>query len=390
MSDTFNASSERLLQLLRNPYGTKWNRYEDDVIPMWIADMDFGSAQPVVDAISKAAGGFGLGYSRQEVYDDTIGAFQGRYLDQFSCEVDPSLALLTTDVVQSIYFAISLFSEAGDSVIIQSPIYPPFMHATKELDRQVAFNPLVESNDTMQFNFEQLDEIASDPKAKILLLCNPHNPSGRVMTEVEIRATLEIASRHNLLIVADEIHGEITYPRRSHLPIAKFVDDYDVSLITLTSASKAFNLAGLRCAVAGFSSMALKSRFEKISFHMRGAISNLGMVGTTVAWRECDAWQDEVMGQLEKNRQTISDFINHHDLPIGYSMPEGTYLAWLNFENSSLGDDPASIILQKAKVALSSGSDFGPESSTFARLNFATSSQNLLRALEAIGEAITK
>ncbi len=382
------ADTSELQRRLPNRYGVKWTQFDSEVIPMWIADMDFGVGEAITEALCDAVGGFGLGYSRQSLYDGVIEALVKRYQTKFDTNLDPNLSLLSTDVVQAIYLALSTLSELGEKIVVQSPIYPPFIDAIRDLKREVLYNNLRETEVGFFPDMENLEVLCADQATRVLLLCNPHNPTGRVFTELELNEIAAIAARHHVVVVVDEIHAEIAYAPHRHLPFSKVAAKFGTEYILLTSASKAFNLAGLRCAVANFSSKRLLARYNSLPFHMRGAVSNLGMVGTIAAWNSGDSWLKGVMAQLGSNRTYISEFIAERCAGIGYHQPEGTYLAWLDFGKVTALDDPAERIGEVARVALSHGVTFGPGGTGRARLNFATSSANLQAGLERIAASL--
>ncbi len=384
----FDAGTEELRARLRNGIGLKWTRFDEDVIPMWIADMDFGTAEVITQALHRAIDGFGLGYSRQSLYDGVLAAFAGRYEGKFKVKLDPSLALLSTDVVQEVYVAISAMTAPGDGVVVQPPIYPPFIGAIRDTQRSVLYNRLLETPSGFQFDFDDLERLLSMPNTGMLLLCNPHNPTGRVMTAAELDAVAEMAARHRVVVVADEIHADIVYGERCHSSFAASAARFGTDHLILTSASKSFNLAGLRCAVAHFSSEALRAAYETFPFHMRGAVSNLGMVGTIAAWEHGDDWFAKTLAQLDRNRRAIAEFVTGEGAGIGYRAPEGTYLAWLDFSALTGDADPSVALLEHARVGLSDGPAFGPGGERHARLNFATSSANLSQALGRIAGAL--
>ena len=384
----FDAGTEELRERLRNRIGVKWTRFDEDVIPMWIADMDFGTAEVVTEALHRAIDGFGLGYSRQSLYDGVLAAFVNRYETKFNVILDPSMALLTTDVVQAVYIAISAMTAPGDGVVVQPPIYPPFIGAIKDTQRNVLHNRLLETPSGFQFDFDDLERLLGMPSTRMMLLCNPHNPTGRVMTVAELDAVAEIAARHRVVVVADEIHSDIVYGERGHSSFASSAARFGTDHLILTSASKSFNLAGLRCAVAHFSSASLRATYETLPFHMRGAVSNLGMVGTIAAWEHGGDWFAKTLAQLDANRRAIAEFVAGEGSGIGYRTPEGTYLAWLDFSAVTEATDPSQALLELGRVGLSDGPAFGPGGERHARLNFATSAANLSAALSRIAEAL--
>ena len=369
---------DELKALLQNRYSAKWSRYEADVIPMWVADMDLGVDESIAEAIEKAARNFGLGYPSQSLMDELSSAFVDLCADKFNGRVDPKLVVATTDVVQSIYIAISTFSNEGDGVIVQTPIYPPFLSTPKILKREVVENRLLVDEKGYHFDLDDFAAKASDPKNKIALLCTPHNPTGLVMERELLAEVARICGETDTTMIIDEIHGQIVFGA-SFTSITSI--DTRADYVLCTSATKAYNIAGSRCAVAAFSSKAVMERFDQVPFHLRGMPSNLGVVATVAAWRGADSWLKSVLDLIGENRDLLRDFSERTDL---FSLPhnsKATYLAWLSFKEEK---EPWKVLLDKAKVGCSPGIDFGEVGAHHARMNLATTRATLEEALYRI------
>jgi cystathionine beta-lyase len=221
-----------------------------------------------------------------------------------------------------------------------------------------------------------------------MLLCNPHNPSGRVFRREELEGIAQVALARDLVVVSDEIHADLVFPGSRHIPFAALSPEIEARTITLSSASKPFNIAGLRCAVAVFGSDALRKRFLGCPRHLRGGLGSFGIAATEVAWRHCQPWLDEVLAYLGANRQLLADFTAAELPGIRHFRPEATYLAWLDCRALGLEPSPYRFFLSRAKVALSDGAAFGGPGRGFVRLNFATSRRILRLALERMAEAL--
>ncbi|MDA8278633.1 MAG: aminotransferase class I/II-fold pyridoxal phosphate-dependent enzyme [Actinomycetota bacterium] len=372
---------EELRNLLRNRYSTKWTRYPADVIPMWVADMDLGVDPAISSEIEVAAFKYGLGYPSQSLMDELTEAFVDLYANKIGGRIDPKLTISTTDVVQSIYIAISTFSNEGDGVIVQTPIYPPFLSTPKLLKREVVENRLILENDQYHFDIEDFRVKANDPRNKIALLCSPHNPTGLVLSNEELDEVAQICSETNTLMIVDEIHGQLIFGA-TFTSIAAI--ETDANYVICNSATKAYNIAGSRCAMAAFSSKYVMDHFDQVPFHLRGMPSNLGVVASIAAWKKADQWLVKTVDHIGQNRKTLMSFAtktNFFQLPIN---SHATYLAWLSFADDP---DPAKTILDRAKVALSPGHDFGEVGKFHTRMNLATTTPVLREALDRIEAA---
>ncbi len=376
--DFVNTTFDELRGLLRNRYSTKWNRYDSEVIPMWVADMDLGVDESIVSAIDDASRNFGLGYPSQSLMDELNSSFSRLYARKFNGKIDQTLTVATTDVVQTIYIAISTFSEEGDGVIVQTPTYPPFLSTPKILKRNAVENRLKVDDDGYHFDIDDFYAKASDPKNKIALLCSPHNPTGMVMSRELLLEVSKICAETDTLMIVDEIHGQIIFGD-TFTSISAI--DTDADYIVCTSATKAYNIAGTRCAVAAFSSKGVMDKFDAIPFHLRGMPSNIGVVAAIAAWDHADPWLSRVLDHLNHNRSVLRSFTERSEL---FTIPKNsraTYLAWLRFVDDS---QPWKVLLDKAKVGCSPGIDFGESGNYHARMNLATTTATLEEALNRI------
>jgi cystathionine beta-lyase len=373
--------------LLRQRGGEKWALYPEDVLPLWVADMDFPVAKPIERLIRRSLDLGDLGYPLHPRPTTLPAVFAERAEERFGWRVDPGNVELITDVVQGLYVALQQFSEEGEGVVIQTPIYPPFLTAVREMRRTLVENPLVIAENGYTVDLDGLRD-AIDDRTRILLLCNPHNPSGRAFRRQEIEGIAEIALARDLLVVTDEIHGDLVFSGSRHIPFASLSPEVEARTITLTSASKPFNIAGLRCAVAVFGSPQLRRRFLGFHRHLRGGLGSFGIAATEVAWRHCQPWLDEVLAYLERNREMVAELAAAELPGVRHFRPEATYLAWLDFREIGLEPSPYQFFLSRAKVALSDGAAFGSPGRGFLRLNFATSRQILREALARMAEAL--
>lgn len=373
---------------LRARHGKKWQRYGPDVIPAWIADMDFSVAEPVQEAIESLVARRDYGYLDRNGDASLSAVFATRMRDRFDWEVDHERVVTTTELVQSIFAAIHAFSDPGDGVVLQMPIYPPFIRAVEETGRRVVENPLLDDGTRFTLDVEGFRQ-AIDDRTKVMVFCNPHNPTGRVFERDELLALGQAAVERGLLIVSDEIHADLVYPGRRHIPFASLSPEIAARTITITSATKGFNIAGLRCAVMHFGSAALQEQFFRmIPRPVLGQASTVGIDATIAAWRHGQPWLDAVLARLLQNRDFIAEYLQANLPEVRYYQPEGTYLAWLDCEGLELPGTPFQFFLDQARVGLSDGGDFGREGRHCARLNFATSPEVLQALLDRMSTAV--
>ena len=373
------------LAALRRRRGEKWQLYGPDVLPAWVAEMDFPLCAPVRRVLESALEIDDLGYPLDVQPDALPAAFVERMESRFGWRPDPRGIEVLTDVVQGIYIAIDQFSAPGEGVVVQTPVYAPFLSAVRELGRRMVESPLVAGDTRYEIDFDFLRH-AIDPSTRVFLLCNPQNPTGRVFERRELETLAELALAHDLVVVADEIHADLVYDSRRHIPFASLSPEVEARTLTLTSATKAFNIPGLRCAIAHFGSEALRKRFARVPRHVRGGLGSLGQAATVAAWREGQSWLDAVLAYLDGNRRSVARFVAERLPGVRSFEPEATFLAWLDCRALELEPSPQQFFLEHARVALSDGSVFGAPGRGFARLNFATSRP----LLDEIGTRIEK
>jgi cystathionine beta-lyase len=373
---------------LRARQGEKWALYPPEVIPAWVADMDYPVAEPIQRVLRRAVAISDVGYAVDPDKTGLREVFVERMESRYGWKVPVEQVELLTDVVQGIYVALQVYSEPGDGVIIQTPIYPPFLHAVADTRRRLLENPLVQGRGRYELDLDGLRRAAAE--AKVLLLCNPHNPTGRVFTRDELESIAEIALSSDLIVVSDEIHQDLVYPGRRHIPFATLGPEVAARTLTLTSATKAFSIAGLRCALAAFGSDDLKRRFQSIPRHVLGGMGALGVRATIAAWRHSGPWLKRVLAHLERNRDHLAAFIRDRWPAIRFFPPEATYLVWLDCRALELDEEPARFFLKKARVALSQGKLFGAPGEGFVRLNFATSRPILDEVLGRMAEGLAR
>jgi cystathionine beta-lyase len=366
----------------------KWRLYGDQVLPAWVADMDYPVAPPIQRALTELLERSDLGYHHVPLSPRLREALVARMHERFDWQVEPERVVPLVNALQGLDASVLLHSRKGEGVIVQTPIYPPFLAAVGRSGRRLVENVLLAGPERYEIEFDRLRaDIDSD--TRVFLLCNPHNPTGRVFELDELRAVAELALEHDLIVVSDEIHADLVYPGHKHIPFASLGPEVADRTITLTSATKAFNLAGLPCAFAVFGGDRAQQPFAELPPHLLGHCGILDDAATHAAWTQGQAWLDAVLGYRLENRDTLLDYIRREIPGIRVLRPEATYLAWLDCRGLEVGD-PYRFFLEHARVAFNRGTDFGTPGEGFVRLNFATSAAILGRILERMAEAVKK
>ena len=385
--------------LLHTRLSEKWHTYPAEIHPAWVAEMDFPLAEPVRVVLERAVDRFDVGYPIAPHETGLREAFCERMQRLYGWDTKPARVEVLTDVVQGLYLGLLAWSAPGDGAVIQTPIYPPFFDAVRETGRRLIEHRL-QPRDTPRghgsgddrpgyaLDVDPLRE-RTDERTRVLLLCNPHNPTGRVFRRDELEAVAALAHERDWVVVVDEIHQDLVFPPDRHIPFATLSEDAAARTVTLTSATKAFNIPGLRTAVAHFGSSDLQRRFNAaVPRHVRGGIGLLGLYATIAAWRWGDPWLGELRTHLAANRDLMLAFLAQELPEVRCQPPEATYLAWLDFRALGLEPSPARFFYERAAVALSEGRKFGPGWEGFARLNFATSRSLLVELLEKLAKAV--
>ncbi|MEB1807903.1 MAG: pyridoxal phosphate-dependent aminotransferase [Bacillaceae bacterium] len=369
----------------------KWDAvdklYEgEDLWPMWVADMDFSAPTEVIQAIQEEVGRGIFGYPVRSASVDS--AVQSWLKRRLNWEVDAEELVYTSGVVPAISQIIKRFTEPGDKVIIQPPVYYPFFNVVTNQDRQLIENPLVFDGCHYRMDFEHLRSVI-DQKTKILLLCSPHNPVGRVWTEAELQTLAEICIEQDLLVISDEIHCDIIFKRHQHIPTATLSEEMKQRTITCMAPSKTFNLAGLQTSYTIISNPALRRKFKNhLSREFLNMFNSIGAVAMEAAYNEGEAWLEEFLSYLQGNVQFVKTYIEEHMPKIKVIQPEGTYLLWLDCSDLGMtAQERKKWLTEQAKLALSNGIVFGKEGEPFERMNLACSRDSVKEGLERLKKA---
>ena len=372
---------------------SKWDAVEKvfgsrDVLPLWVADMDFATPAAVTTRLLERAQHPIYAYNTQEepLYQSFIDWVKHRH----NWEIEKDWILLAPGVVPSIILSILALSEAGDGVIIQPPVYPPFFASIKDNDRKIVENPLVVKNGHYEIDFDDLEQKVADPHNKLLLFCSPHNPVGRVWSKAELEKIYELCQKHQVDILSDEIHNDLVYGEPKHIVFASLSTQAAKQSVTFMAASKTFNIAGLNFS---FIVVPCKRRRALISSWFTKLHINrnnlFGAVATETAYREGEAWLDSLLQYLEGNADTVVEFVRNRLPGVKVVKPEGTFLAWLDFRDYfTNAKELEEFLVYKARVGLNPGKNFGSQGEGFTRLNFATQRSVLLEGLTRIEKAL--
>ncbi|MCX7110729.1 MAG: PatB family C-S lyase [Proteobacteria bacterium] len=366
--------------------GRKGYFNSEDLLPMWVADMDFAVPEAVSRAVKKRAGHpvFGYTLATDSVYESLISWMRKRH----GYEVQRDWVILSPGVVPSLHAAAIAFARPGEGVIVQPPVYFPFFSAVTETDRRLILNPLRLEDGRYRIDFDHLEGCAGQG-ARLLILCTPHNPVGRVWSEDELRQVLDIARRHDLVILSDEIHHDLIFPGSSHIPLHLLAGE-EANIVTAVAPSKTFNIPGL-----GLSALivpnprhrvALRKAFELL--HL-GASNPFSLVAFEAAYREGEEWLEALLIYLTETRDFVSQYLAEHIPKIKVIQPEGTYLLWLDCRELGMNDSELKqFFIHKAKVGMNPGTVFGEGGSGFMRMNIGTSKLIVAEALERIRVAV--
>ncbi|GAB3437858.1 aminotransferase class I/II-fold pyridoxal phosphate-dependent enzyme [Phycicoccus ginsengisoli] len=371
------------LERLRERRSVKWRLYGPDVLPLWVAEMDVVPAEPVRRAVHDALESGDTGYPWAADYAEALAAFAA---ERWGWHPDPDAMQIVPDVMLGVVEVLKLFTGSGDAVVVNSPVYPPFFQFVEHLGRRVVQAPLGATGRIDLHSLERaLADATSGGARAAYLLCNPQNPTGTVHTADELTAAIELSERYGARVVADEIHAPLVPVGASFTPVASLPEGSRA--VALVSASKAFNLAGLKAALAvpGPDAAAELARIPEEVSH--GA-SHVGVIAHRAAYLEGASWLDALLAGLDENRRLLADLVQSRLPGVGYRVPEGTFLAWLDFTQVGLGDDPSAVLRERAGVALHPGPGFGIGGAGHARLNFGTSPEILREAVDRIAAAL--
>jgi cysteine-S-conjugate beta-lyase len=375
------------LDRLRRRRSEKWQLFPPDVLPAFIAEMDYDLAEPVLAALRELVSLSDCGYAALGGIGETFAAFAA---SRHGWTVDPDLVHLVPDVMAGVDALLNLGTEPGDGVVINTPVYQPFFKHIGFARRRVVEVPLVRVNGRWELDFDGL-EAAFAAGARAYLLCNPHNPTGRVFSADDLGRIAALAERYGVLVLADEIHASLTLPGARHTPFVSLGGAAAEHGVTLASASKAFNVAGLKGAVAVAGSATMQRRLGQLPESCHYGAGLFGVVASLAAWRDGGDWLDALIRQLDHARAEFGKLLAERLPGAGYVPPEASFLAWVDCAGlglDPLGPEPAQVFLDRGRVALNPGLNFGAPGGGFVRVTIGTSSALLASIVDRMAAAI--
>ena len=378
----------------------KWQRYSDkDVIPMWIADMDFAAPDAVVEALQSrvAEGVYGYGV----VPDGLVESVCAWYKERYQWAIEPSWLVWLPGLVSGLHAVTQTFGEPGSGVITHTPVYPPFLKVAERCGKRLDAVPMLlepgvnpnrgeseaaigEKDKSWRLDLDRMQQAVQED-SRLLMFCNPHNPTGRVFRRDELKQVADFCLKNNLLICSDEIHCDLVLePDLQHIPIASLSPEIAQQSITLLAPSKTFNIAGLGCSIAVIPNAGLREQFKQSIQGLMPGVNILGYVAAKAAYDDGGPWLEQLLDYLQQNRTILADWVAGHQR-LSMTVPEATYLGWIDFRD--YGQElPAKWLLKEAGVALSEGADFGLPG--FARINFGCPAEQLRQALERLDRVL--
>ena len=384
----------------KNSFSLKWSKEalkkffgsDDDLLPLWVADMDFECPKPVVDAVKKEAEGgiYGYNWHITPTYLDAVIRWMSR---RHQWKIDPKWIVYSPGIVPAINMIIQTFSNVGDKIIVQPPVYYPFFDAVTQNGRILYLNQLRYENQTYSIDFEDFEMKAKDPLTKMFILCSPHNPVGRVWKKEELKKLGEICLENDILIVSDEIHHDLILPGNKHTLFSTLSEEFEKNTILCSAPSKTFNLAGLQISNIIIPDPKLRQSFIQTISNKNGiSIPNsFGIVSMIAAYNDGEEWLEQVLNYINRNFQYLKEFVNEELPNVKYIEPEGTYLAWLDFNPTEINDkELKKLILNTAKVVLDDGPMFGSGGEGFQRVNVACPKTILENCMNRIKKVIEK
>jgi cystathionine beta-lyase len=359
-----------------------------DLIPLWVADMDFKTVPQVTEALVEASRHGIFGYS--EVKDEYFTVLKQWFSTHYHWDIERKWLVKTPGVVYAIAMAVRAYTKKGDGILIQRPVYYPFSEAILSNGRKLINSPLVYEKGSYRINFEDFEQKIVDNQVKLFILCNPHNPVGKVWNQEELERLGDICLKHNVLVVSDEIHADFIYPGKEHLPFASLKKEFGDITITCTAPSKTFNLAGLQVSNVLIPNPVLKAAFKsEITKSGYSQLNNMGLIACKAAYEYGEEWLTGLKEYLYSNLQFVKEFIKINLPQLTLVEPEGTYLLWIDFTRLGLSEtELEKLIVEKAKLWLDAGTMFGPEGSGFQRFNIACTRKTLEQAFHQLKAAI--
>ena len=367
----------------------KWRGFPNDVLPLPVAEMDFPVAEPIKAMLTEMVAHSDLGYLGP-IPELGLG-FKKFAAERWGWDVDEKQVRLATDVGVAVVEILRVFTQPGDSILISSPVYHNFYTWINETRLTLVDAPFERTGDEAKnpwlINWQAI-ETAYASGIKVHLLCSPHNPLGFIYTKQDLIKIVALAKKHNVLIISDEIHAPLTFPGETFVPILSLGSDAESVSVSVTAASKGWNIAGLKCAIIISQNAEMNSKLSKLAPAMHYRASLLGGFATAVAFADSGVWLDSAIAQLDHNRHLIKDLLAEKLPSVRYHLPQNSYLAWLDVESLNLGVDPSVTLIEKGRVAFSPGHGFGKQCDQYVRLNFATSPEIITEAIDRIARAV--
>ena len=368
----------------------KWHFYAEEVLPMWVADMDFKSPQPVIDALKARVEHGVFGYEMPS--PEFMQSLCNWCLKQYGWTILPEDIVELPGLVCGLNAVSRAFGHVGDAAITLTPVYPPFLSAPANQGMTVTQVPLTRVDDERETFHYEIDfeafEKAITPRTNLFILCHPQNPTGHEYSREELGKLAAICLKHNLLICSDEIHCDLLLGGISHVPMAMISPDVAAQTITLMAPSKTFNLPGLGFSFAVIQNKALRSRFQNANNGLIPHTNALGMVAAQAAYDHGQTWLNDLKSYLTENRNIVMHFVAENMPEVKVTSPNATYLGWMDMRNTRAMPDPCAFFMTEARVALNNGAMFGSCGGGFVRLNFGTNRTNVLEGLERIRKSL--
>lgn len=370
---------------LRKRKSTKWRSFPKDVLPLPVAEMDFPIAEPIKKALQDMVDRSDTGYLGP--FPEMLEAFKSISETLWSWTPDVSQMRTSTDVGVGVVEVLRTLISPGDAIVLNSPIYDNMWRWINEVKGKLVDVPLIHEGINYQMDLAGV-EAAYKAGAKVHLLCSPHNPVGIVFSKETLSNIADLAEKYGVIVISDEIHAPLTFNSKEFTPFLNVSTAAQRVGITVTSASKTFNLAGLKCALIITQDEKLKERINSMPVSVAFRASLFGAVAATAAMSESQDWLNNLIYTLDQNRKLLRNLIDSKAPAIGYREPDFGYLAWLDLSQLGLGDDPAKLILERSKLAVNAGSMYGPNSKNHIRFNFGTGSEIITEAFDRIMQSI--
>ncbi len=365
----------------------KWKKYGEGVLPLWVADMDFISAEPILRALHRRVDHGVFGYPSPS--EELCRVIQERLKKLYRWEIQTHEIIFLPSLVAGLNICFQAFAGPGDHILVQPPVYHHFLKDPVAHGRGIVDPPLIPQGDSYAIDFAALEKEIT-PRTRVFALCNPHNPVGRVYTREELEKVAEICLRHNLVICSDEIHCDLLFPGYRHIPIATLSPEVAERTVTLMAPSKTYNLAGIHCGFAIIPNAELQRIWKATCLGIVPGGNIMGYVAALAGFRDGQEWLDQVLDYLDGNRRLLSRLIGNLLPGMRMTRMEATYLAWLDCREAGIPGNPFEFFLKKAGVALNDGRDFGKGGEGFVWLNFACPEKILREAVDRMAIALQK